>query len=76
MAKSLGQIHTANYQFNQASGGLAAQDSFLVDLPGTLTEQLQHMVRMMSTFKVVGVDLAIDPFVDTNDITAAAPVRS
>lgn len=75
MAKSLGQIHTANYQFNETSGGLAAQDSFLVDVPGTLTVQLQHMVRMMSSFKVVGIDMAIDPFVDTNDISAAASGR-
>ena len=71
MAKSLGQIHTVNYQLNNAASGLAATQSFLIDLPGELTKQLQHMVRMMSSFKVVGIDLALDPFVGQDNITAS-----
>ncbi len=61
MAKSLGQIHTVNYELAGSAGavGIATGQNYLIDLPGELTKQLQHMVRMMSSFKVVGIDLAI-----------------
>lgn len=59
MAKSLGQIHTVNYELLEAGAGLSTGQNYLIDLPGELTKQLQHMVRMMSSFKVVGIDLAI-----------------
>lgn len=75
MAKSLGQIHTVNYQLNDTIAGLSTNTAYLIDLPGQLTEQLQHMVRMMSSFKVVGIDLAIDPAVATNDISASISGR-
>lgn len=59
MAKSLGQIHTVNYTLSGSSDG----DRFLIDLPGELSNQLQHMVRMCSSFKVVGIDVTMtDPF--------------
>ena len=75
MAKSLGQIHTVNYTINNAATGLSANTSYLIDLPGQLTEQLQHMVRMMSSFKVVGIDLALDPFIAQDDISASMSGR-
>jgi len=55
MAKSLGQIHTVNYGL----GPIESDQRHLIDLPGELTLQLQHMVRMMSSFKLVGIDMSI-----------------
>lgn len=55
MAKPLGQIHTVNYELQNVAAG----DFGLIDLPGQLSARLQHPVRMMSTFKVVGIDIAI-----------------
>lgn len=62
MAKSLGQIHTVNYELGSTGAvGLAAGQNFLIDLPGQLTNQLQRMVRMNQYFKVVGIDMAVRP---------------
>lgn len=62
MAKELGQIHTVNYELGSTGGvGLAAGQSFLIDLPGQLTNQLQRMVRMNQYFKLVGIDMAVRP---------------
>ena len=57
MAKSLGQIHTVNYELS--APGVPAGESFLVDLPGQLTSQLQTMVRQGNYFKVVGIDMSL-----------------
>lgn len=55
MAKQLGQIHTVGYKLTNVGVG----DLGLIDLPGQLSKQLQHRVRMMSTFKITGIDCAI-----------------
>ncbi len=55
MAKSLGQIHTANFTRTVSASGTMLQ----CDLPGALTEQLQHMVRCGNYFKVVGIDMSL-----------------
>ncbi len=55
MAKGLGQLHTVNYRANNAAVG----DLGIIDLPGQLSKQLQHPVRMLSNFKVTGIDIAI-----------------
>ena len=55
MAKSLGQIHTLNYEFSVASAGSKEQ----LDLSGELSKQLQHHVRQGNYFKVVGVDMNV-----------------
>ena len=52
MAKSLGQIHTVN----TGQTGVSTGQSYLVDLPGELSSQLQTMVRQGQYFKVVGID--------------------
>ncbi len=52
MAKSLGQIHTVN----TGQSGVSTGQSYLVDLPGELSAQLQTMVRQGQYFKVVGID--------------------
>ena len=53
MAKSLGQIHQADFQMITSSNG----DRFNLDLPGKLTEQLQTLVRCGTYHKVVGIDM-------------------
>ncbi len=53
MAKSLGQIHTANLEINPTTDG----QKFLLDAPQILSEQLQHLVRQGNYFKTVGIDM-------------------
>ena len=67
MPKSLGQIHTVNYEFLQP----ATDQQFLIDLPGQLTEQLQHMVRMMTSVKLVGMDFSILPVLNADPVEVA-----
>lgn len=71
MPKSLGQIHTVSQEFPHITFPLTSGNSFLIDLPGELTRQLQHMVRMMSSFKVVGIDMTFGPIVNATDITCS-----
>ena len=59
MAKSLGQIHTANVSAQVSQAG----HMVLVDLPGILTNQLQTMVRQGHYFKVVGIDMTCQDLV-------------
>ncbi len=61
MPKSLGQIHTVSQTFRYVNYNYDPGTKLLIDLPGQLTEQLQHMVRMMSNFKVVGIDMSFGP---------------
>lgn len=56
MPKSLGQIHTVNIR-DQV--GTAPGPRTNIDLPGALTEQLQHMIRAGNNFKVVGIDVGL-----------------
>lgn len=60
MAKSLGQIHTVNYELTGSGQG----DKYLLDCAGELTSQLGHMVRCMSNFKIVGIDAVLRDPVD------------
>ncbi len=55
MAKSLGQIHHVDYMFGTANSG----DRFNMDLAGSLTEQLQTLVRCGTYHKVVGIDMTL-----------------
>ncbi len=55
MAKSLGQIHHVDYSFGTAASG----DRFNMDLAGSLTEQLQTLVRCGTYHKVVGLDMTL-----------------
>ena len=79
MAKSLGQIHTVN----TGQSGVSTGQSYLVDLPGELSSQLQTMVRQGQYFKVVGIDaIANDlsggqatPAVITGELRYYAPTR-
>lgn len=53
MPKSLGQIHTVNFESVLVSKGSKDQ----LDLSGELSKQLQHHVRQGNYFKVVGIDM-------------------
>lgn len=60
MAKSLGQIHTANFQVDniQAQG-----IQYLLDSAGELSGQLNNMVRQAGNlFKVVGIDMTVSEY--------------
>jgi len=60
MPKSLGQIHTVNTtKFNIVDTSARHR----IDLPGDLSLQLQKMVRAGNFFKLVGIDLSINPSV-------------
>lgn len=83
MAKSLGMIHTVNYELGTGVG-LAPGQKYLVDLPGQLTNQLQRMVRAAQYFKVVGIDVSmrpiagattLEPLVCAGKINYYAPTR-
>lgn len=65
MAKSLGQIHTVSKIYDNLDYSLAPGNKILIDLPGELTEQLQHMCRMMANYKVVGIDMSFGPIQNT-----------
>ena len=68
MAKSLGQIHTANMSQQVTAAG----DTAIIDLPGILTNQLQHMVRQGNYFKVVGIDITCQDLVGPDGEVAVA----
>lgn len=72
MAKSLGQIHTVSNVYDNLAYSLASGNKLLVDLPGELTEQLQHMCRMMANYKVVGIDMSFGPIQNTGGVDLAA----
>ncbi len=55
-SKELGQIHTVNSTRAITTSG----QSLNIDLPGELTDQLQHMIRCGNYFKLVGIDMALD----------------
>lgn len=59
MPKSLGMIHTVNYELFEPGVGIVANQKYLIDLPGQLTNQLQRMVRANQYFKVVGIDMTL-----------------
>ena len=60
MAKSLGQIHNVQETSTVALANIG-QAIRRIDLPGLLSEQLQHMVRAGNMFKLCGVDIGIQP---------------
>lgn len=66
----MGQIHTVNVsQLVNTTG-----DTVLVDLPGQLTNQLQHMVRQGQYFKCVGIDMTCQDLVGAQGEVAVSGV--
>ena len=60
MSKELGQIHTVNRSLSIDSNYTGRP--FLVDASMELTSQLGHMVRSGCTYKLVGIDLALEGY--------------
>lgn len=61
MAKSLGQIHNVLETASPLALTNIGQAIRRIDLPGLLSDQLQHMVRAGNNFKLCGIDLGIKP---------------
>ena len=59
MAKQLGQIHTCNFAISPIDDN---GETWLLDTAGTLSNQLNHMVRMGNYMKVVGIDMTVSEF--------------
>lgn len=59
MPKSLGQIHTVNFDVQNISRD---SDQYIMDLSGELSKQLQHHVRQGNYFKVVGIDMTVSDY--------------
>ena len=57
--KELGQIHVVEQRLTNLDSGLDGNAHWLIDLPGTLTTQLQRMVRQGQYFKLVGIDMNV-----------------
>lgn len=64
--KSLGQIHTVNYNYEIAEAATKGpSNAFLCDLSQSLSEQLQRNVRQGNYYKLVGIDAVIQSPEDT-----------
>ena len=60
MPKSLGQIHTVNFNYETTPAlGTGTNRAFLCDGSGALSKQYNRNVRMMSIYKLVGADLVV-----------------
>ena len=60
MAKSLGQIHTVNYNYEIATNAtVGPSNAVLCDLSQHLSSQLQRNIRQGNYYKLVGIDAII-----------------
>jgi len=57
-SKELGMIHNVSFEQNVSDGD---SDTYLHDLSGQLTSQLQRMVRQGNMFKICGIDIGLKP---------------
>ena len=64
MAKSLGQIHSVN---TSITGIVDETRRERIDIPGELTQQLQRLVRQGCYYKLVGLDLTLNPQTSTGE---------
>jgi len=55
-SKELGMLHSVNFSQNLADGN---SDTFIHDLSGQLTEQLQRMIRQGQYYKIAGIDIGL-----------------
>lgn len=60
MPKSLGQIHTLNYNFETLATGTGTSNAGLCDISQELSSQLQRNIHQAQYFKCVGIDLTLD----------------
>lgn len=57
MPKSLGQIHTVSFNYEQFAANTGENHAHLCDVSGKLTEQFNRQIRQMCNYKIVGIDL-------------------
>jgi len=57
MPKSLGQIHTVSFNYENAAANTGINHAHLCDVSGKLTEQFNRQIRQMCNYKIVGIDL-------------------
>lgn len=55
-SKELGMLHSVNFSQNLADG---STDTYIHDLSGQLTEQLQRMIRQGQYYKIAGIDIGL-----------------
>ncbi len=55
-SKELGMLHTVNFSQNLSDG---ATETYIHDISGQLTEQLQRMIRQGQYFKIAGIDMGL-----------------
>lgn len=59
MPKSLGQIHTVDFNYETPQSGTGTGNAFLCDVSGALSKQFNRNIRMMSIYKLCGADLVV-----------------
>ena len=57
MPKSLGQIHTVDFNYETEESQTGIDKAHLCDVSGKLTEQFNRQIRQMCNYKIVGIDL-------------------
>lgn len=57
MPKSLGQIHTVEFNYETEESQTGISNAHLCDVSGKLTEQFNRQIRQMCNYKIVGIDL-------------------
>ena len=67
-SKELGMLHSVNFSQNLANG---STDTYVHDISGQLTQQLQRMVRQGNYFKIAGIDVGLS-VAGTSDTTNMA----
>ena len=72
MAKSLGQIHTANFVAIDIEN---TNDAWLCDISKELTQQLGHMVRNSNNVKLVGLDMTCSEYGGTGAASLSGFIR-
>ncbi len=55
-SKELGMLHSVNFSQNLEDGD---SDTYIHDLSGQLTEQLQRMIRQGQYYKIAGIDIGL-----------------
>lgn len=59
MPKSLGQIHTVDFNYEFAPTLTGVSNAFLCDASAELSKQFNRNIRMMQIYKLVGADLVL-----------------
>ncbi len=72
MAKSLGKIHTVNWDAKEFT---SSGQRYLCDASQELTQQLGHMIRNSNSYKLVGLDLTASQFGDTGTASISGSIR-